>query len=236
MKISNTEKKEFSKRFPYLKFVWTHTLEWNLFFDSYYDNISNEFYPYIELAREQIWHLDEKYCIGKSQYEIRILMPKNHKFVEVEEIWGKLESVCKEKNIRNIADLHVHSETNRLCLCGEGTKERYIKQWLTLPIIMNNLIIPYFYAQKYYELYDERPWGELAHWEEGCKQEFQEQLYQYDIKWETIEPYWDTLKTYIDTLSKKKAKPKWHHECICGSRLKFRECHNNLFTRIREIL
>ena len=234
MKISDNEKIEFEKAFPYLKIEWDSSIKGNIFFYSYYNKDTHEFY----CDSSSVVCYDQKYHI-KWRYEISIILPKNRNdFVIVKEIWWKLWKVLKNKQEKNILfkkeDLHINPD-NTLCLSWPKTQQYFIKNGLNLAVIMCNLIIPYFYEQRFFELHNEWPRWELPHWEAWRKAEIAD-LYKKAvgkislilwISWESIKE-----ERYVYELIENTQKPKWHHNCICGSKQKFRSCHKEWFQKL----
>lgn len=223
MKISNIEKRDFEDRFPYLKIEWDSSIKGNIFFDSYYNKDTDEFY----YDSSSVVCSDKKYHI-KYRYEISITLPKNdNEFIVVKEVWWKLEKVVKAKNKKK-EDLHIE-KNGSLCLCWPEAKQKYINNWFSINEVMSELIIPFFYAQRFFELYEYRPRWELPHWDEWKRVEIAD-LYKKAVDEISIMLWisWKSIREekYVYDIIENRQKPKWHHNCICWSKLKFRSCHN----------
>ena len=94
-----------------------------------------------------------------------------------------------------------------------------------------NLLIPFFYQQSYFEANNIWPWGEYAHGILGLfewyskigaitktdLQVFINRLSQY--------PQWESIKIKLT----QKEGIKGHHNCICGSSKRLRDCHPNVW-------
>jgi hypothetical protein len=78
------------------------------------------------------------------------------------EVSGKIDSVARSLD-KGPMDLHKNPD-GTLCLAGYySLKKMASGDMMALENFMNHYIVPFFYAQKFYEIYNHWPWGELSH-------------------------------------------------------------------------
>lgn len=171
----------------------------------------------------------------KDQYDIEI----NFSTVEkkrlplVRETGDRLKNVAEQKGLSS-ADIHCFKDWHS-CLCFELEIPDYLPNGFNVQDFFHNLLIPYFYAQSYFEKYDEWPWGEYAHdilaffeWYYYRKITEPEKIIKENLLFLKKQKLWKQIK---DLLHPKK-QVKGHHYCLCGSQLKFRDCHPEMLKGI----
>jgi hypothetical protein len=168
----------------------------------------------------------------KDRYKIEIYLNKKT-IPEVKETAGRIEKNAK-KTGKKIGDLHLNEDTKTACLCSPLEIKQYLPEGFILKDFFNNLLIPFFYAQSFFEINGRWPlWGEYSHGINGILESFGN-LSNKEVTDEIIKICLLVLKRsenkekYIEMLSKK-GEIKGHWNCICGSGKKFRKCHEGVF-------
>lgn len=167
----------------------------------------------------------------RDEFAIKIVLQRreNSLLPPVFEIGGRIERVAREKQLK-LSDLHCNDDGSA-CLCIRTEESKKLPDGFNLPDFFHNLVIPFFYAQSYFEKYGVWPWGEYSHgvlglleWYSAAgiqsrkdTEAFLKQLSQY--------PQWKLIKTRLMN----KVGVKGHHVCICGKANKFRDCHIAVF-------
>ena len=120
-------------------------------------------------------------------------------------------------------DLHINSD-GTLCLYHPEEEKEIYPNGFDLKIYLQK-VEEFFYQINYYKKYQKFPWGEYAHGALAYLELFAEK--KIDIK---------RLKEVIGKERFKKLnKIKGHHNCLCGSTKKLRNCHQSLYNAIYKI-
>ena len=185
---------------------------------------------------------DEKYVINPgdgadlkgerirdSYYvEIRFKTSEFSSLPQVYECGGRVEKVARERKLKLI-DLHVNGN-GAVCLCLKMEEKKYLPNGFNLCDYFQNLVIPFFYAQSFFEKHNRWPWGEYSHEDLGYLEGYE----SIDSKESVLECV-KLLKKYprwaeYEKLLKEKGKLKIHrHYCFCRSGRKIRKCHPRVF-------
>jgi len=174
----------------------------------------------------------QKYPAIKDTYEIEIKLSSSplSSLPEVREIGGRISNAISRLG-KTSADLHVNPD-NTVCLCPYTAEKRKLPSGFNLKDFFNNLLIPYFYGQSYYQKNKEWPWGEYSHGELGLLEDYLENRGDGNNR-ELILEFIENFKkiTFSDSYFAlvKKGKIKGHTLCFCGSNEKIRNCHNFSF-------
>ncbi len=171
-------------------------------------------------------------------YKLEVTIPRgtNEGFPIVKEVGGRIKNLAKRLQIP-IADLHAYPD-GRLCLCAPQAENKYIKENLSFPKLVQEVIIPYLYSHSFFEKYGRRPWGEYGHSEVGVIQYYLDQGRFGDLELvnSTLEAMqkssdkWDVYKSYL----RKSDLPK-HVKCICGTKKRMDKCHPALLVGLRKL-
>ena len=182
--------------------------------------------PYV--IKPQPKHINSGYRI-QDEYQIKIVLKssKHSDLPQVFEIGGRLNSIANDRGFK-LTDLHINPD-EMACLCLNIEEESYLQNGFIIEEFFNLLVIPFFYAQSYFEKNASWPWGQYSHGSVGIFEWCYEQsnLTENATKelinrlreltdWQMVKPYLDHKKT-----------AKGHHECLCGSKKKFRNCHED---------
>jgi hypothetical protein len=101
-----------------------------------------------------------------------------------------------------------------------------------MPDFVNRLVIPFFYAESFYEQHNDWPWGQRSHGVLGMFEWYLDNSNQNAM--EAIEASAGILKRYQHKTDYGKqlrgeAKIKGHQICPCASGDHFRKCHERSF-------
>lgn len=164
----------------------------------------------------------------KDEYEIKIVLPKfgSNDLPKVYETASRITKVAKNKSLPRY-DLHF-SFDDSACLYVAGKEKEYFPQGFDLRTFINQLVIPFFYAQTYFEKFDKWPWGEYSHGMLGMFEWYNEQqnLSQSDVGQMLDRLRQSGVWRSIYQRFKGKNWVKGHTPCMCGSGTKIRNCHN----------
>ncbi len=162
-----------------------------------------------------------------DKYDVKIVLPRlpSPDLPKVYAEGQRLTDVARKKSLP-IYDLHF-SFDGSACLYVAGKEREYFPNDFDFKIFMNQLVIPFFYAQSYFQKFNEWPWGEYAHGILGMFEWYNEQTNpsKSDVKQEL-----DRLKQSDDwnLIARYFGKDNWfkgHNRCLCGSGQRIRNCH-----------
>lgn len=171
----------------------------------------------------------EDYAI-QDTYQIRIeLQPSSvSDLPTVIETEGRIDSIAKKRNIP-IIDLHTNPD-GTACLCLRLEESNYFPDGYSLPIFIEKLVKPFFYAQNYFENQNTWPWDTYSHGDLGWLEWYfaqkhlsptETQIFLENLKKRGL---WSEISIELS----KKGGIKGHHLCLCGSKNKYRNCHPNV--------
>lgn len=172
-----------------------------------------------------------KYSISDC-YEMEVVLTTsdNSNLPQVIERGGRIQKVLDKYNIKDSRDIHVYPVTNVACLCARTEENFRMPKGFNIEDFINNLVIPFFYYQSYYEKYGEEPYQGYSHGPLGILENYT------DIRDGSCEK----AKEFITALQKdkdwvifkgslgSKKKLKGFHTCLCGKNI-FRKCHKKVF-------
>lgn len=163
------------------------------------------------------------YYISDS-FQLEIEFP-NNSFPLVREVGGRIQKIAEKYGIRDIRDLHVNKNQNdAVCLCPKPSERLRYPTGIDLLHFLNNLVVPFFYGLSYYEKNHKWPWSEYGHGDLGIFEFYAENKNESDIA--LAQTCYDALSDQGKKLIKVNKDMKGHWPCICGSKEKFRKCHN----------
>ena len=117
-----------------------------------------------------------------------------------------------------------HTFTNgNCCLFVREEKWKHYPKGTKLIDFINNVVIPYFLAQTYFEITGQWLWGERGHGIYGILEFYEEELKTNDIK---------LIVRFIEYLAKPTLKK--YRICYCGSMKKLQNCHYQTLKIYRE--
>jgi len=161
-------------------------------------------------------------------YQIRIEL-HGSEFSDLPQVYEtglRLKKVAENRNLRQ-EDLHINP-SGAACLCIRPEESSNLPDGFSLENFFNILLVPFFYAQSYFEKNNSWPWGQYSHgvwgfieWylgqekpTAGTLEDLLERLQKYGNEWAKIKP-----------ALAPKHRIKGHHDCICGKIEKMRNCH-----------
>lgn len=171
----------------------------------------------------------------QDKYQIRIELKKSDfsDLPQVYEIGSRLNNIAQSRNLRTV-DLHINP-SGAVCLCIKPEEAGYLPSGFNLRDFFQNLVIPFFYAQSYFEKNNSWPWGQYSHGGIGLIEWY---LRNQNQGPEVIKELFDRLKRdkncwpMFQRLLRSKNAIKGHTECICGKKEKLRDCHPEIFKGI----
>ncbi|MGD0337609.1 MAG: hypothetical protein ABSB78_02350 [Bacteroidota bacterium] len=165
------------------------------------------------------------------QIEINFRSINRYSLPTARETAGRIDNIARSKKM-DLRDLHINSDGDA-CLCFEFETAIHLPNGFNIPDYFYNLLIPFFYAQSYFEKYNEWPWGQYSHGDLGLFEWYYEypnsvpkQLIYECISFLKRSNAWDKYKAIFQN----KNDIKGHNCCICGSMNKFRKCHPNVLS------
>ncbi len=180
-----------------------------------------------------------------DEYKIEIDLNRVNPLPLVKEVGGKIERLSTKKN-KNLEDLHTNKGdmNDGLCLCSRLKSFECCDQFKNslnpLFDFIKELVIPFFYGISYFEKFNEFPFGELSHGEEGLLQDIEGNLSLYRYLEPYAKTYPDEYKVfrfaYSNMLFKKgffKRKIGRNEMCPCNSGQKYKKCHRDIIDIIK---
>lgn len=186
-----------------------------------------------------VLHPDDSYAskdgiIIQDVYEIEVDLSQPKFLPPVRELGGRI-FVSKEKwDIENIIDLHLYSD-GTACLCPPSEIPAKFPNGFDLRDFIEDLIVPFFYYQSFFEKYGREPWKAYSHGYLGILESYYND--QAPTSLQTIQDYLTFLPEGIRADIRRNIKAKGHHLCKCGSGKKFRKCHQEVlygYNKLRE--
>lgn len=229
LKINNEDKKWLQKNYPELKIKTggncskiSGILQIDMVF---YGNEK----PYVIKPEKK--HLSNGVRI-KDEYQIEIIFrgSEHSNLPQVYERGSRLETVAKQRNLK-LEDLHINP-SSAVCLCIKGEENGNFPNGFNLRDFFNNLVIPFFYSQSYFEKNNLWPWGQYNHGMLGLLEWYATQQQSTRDKVEKLIKQLSKYQMWQECRQRlvQKSKIKGHHLCICGSSEKFRSCHKQVFS------
>lgn len=193
-------------------------------FDAIYDSEEGQF---IVNPGERVDYHGERI---QDSYEVEVIF-KASEFSSLPQVYergGRIDRVAQERRIKRV-DLHINPN-GAACLCLKTKEKEHLPNGFCLPDYIQNLVIPFFYEQSYYEKHSRWPWGEYSHGDLGYLEGYGENTASASVESVAecitlLKKYKKQWDKYRELLSTRKRKLKGHHLCFCGSALKIKKCH-----------
>lgn len=153
----------------------------------------------------------------EDSYNIELTIPVDYpnSLPKVKEVDGK---------VKNTPDNHINvHDNNSFCLGSNIGCHLKFNEQPSLLGFFENLVIPFLYSYSCKREYNVMPYGELAHGPKGLIEDYKE---KFSLK--TVAQVFRTL--YIIVFDKYKG----HHNCVCGSGLKLRNCHGDIIKEMKQ--
>ena len=167
-------------------------------------------------------------------YQIKVAFHTGLDFPLVYETAGRIAAIAARDG-KISADLHIYNITGALCLASAMELERAFQDGFSLPIFIDEFVVPYMFAQSYYQTHGAWLWGELGHGYKGLL-EWLGRLVDYDG--EDVVATYRALMAQPDALEARELLQKrcrGHKPCPCGSGRKVRDCCPELKTAIARL-
>jgi hypothetical protein len=233
MLITDAEIIWLKEYYPGLRFIKRNSgiIAGNLHFDMFYDEANAKYI----INPDSDCHPPSMRI--RDSYQIEITFQNSEQDLPiVKETGRRIETVAQANNL-SMLDFHINNDGSA-CLCFIFDKYTYLPNGFNIRDFMHNLLVPFFYAQSFYERDHRWPWGEYEHglfalfqWyaerKEAITIDGLNQCIDYIKRCKNIKGY--KVPTLILTLLKQKDNIKGHQPCVCGSNIKFRNCHPRIF-------
>lgn len=227
---SEEDKTWLARHYPGMKPTGEHTLEGSLSFQMLHLNGTH----YVRPASDFVAANSSKGIYLCDTYQIKIEFHADLNFPLVYETAGRIAAVAARDG-KITADLHIYNDTGALCLASAMELERAFYDGFSLPVLLDEFVVPYLFAQSYYATHGVWLWGELDHGYKGLLQ-WLGRLNDYDD--EDISATYRTLMAQADAEQAKKLlqeRCRGHKPCPCGSGRKNRDCCPELKAAIARI-
>lgn len=167
------------------------------------------------LGEVDILHPIEKKLIDTFSVEISFHERFPYCFPKVIETSGKIE---------RIQDRHIYTQDNTMCFAVISEELMKCRNGITTKWFLDNVLVPRL-AEEYVVNLGGKYAHEFAHGPLG-------DLQFYFLKFKTKRPR-EVIRYLIIILQGK--FPKHYESCICGSGLKFKKCHRNIFGELKSL-
>lgn len=230
--LSTNEKKWLNDRFPKLELNETEkgfTLKGNFIVDMFYDASISEEYVVFPTKEEQ--RTSDKYIYDVYQilidYHDAIFIPA------VYETEGRIKAFAQRKRMY-LADLHINDRGN-LCLCPKPLERVLLNEIYTIQDFFVRLVMPFFYAQSYYEKFNRWPWKDYSHGDPGILECYADHISKVQDKRAFIERTVISLNSQNQSIIRSGEQITRQTLCFCGSRNKFRSCHHDAWEAAKKL-
>ena len=172
------------------------------------------------------------YLFITDTYEIKISWPAGAQYPRADETGSKLADTARRLN-KHILDMHQYEQGGALCLATDMALERNFRDGFKLDVFVEELLIPYLFAQSHFAETEVWLWGELSHGFIGI------------LEWlsRLEDPTPDDIASTIKSLNKHLGVEcvqnlqaiRWrpHFKCLCKSGAKTRDCHPEILNGLR---
>lgn len=158
-------------------------------------------------------------------YEIEINLSSDEFLPIVKEIGGRILKSKEKWGIDKLEDLHIYPD-GTLCLCVTTEEESRMPNGFNLKDFFENLLIPFFYYQSFFERYGQEPWKGYSHGDLGILESY---LHQKNPSPEMIRSFFYSLSDGLKKCLINNVRFKGQEFCLCQSKRKFRKCHRDAF-------
>lgn len=167
----------------------------------------------------------------QDEFEIKILMERSgfSSLPQVFETGGRIEKTAQKLGFQ-FADMHFNPGTNAACLCVWTEENKKLPNGYNIEEFFNQLVIPFFYAQSYFEKYVAWPWGQYSHSELGLLEKYSIQNNPNKAETKELIEYLKGYKSwgYVKKQLESRSGVKGHFKCLCGENVRYRNCHKEV--------
>jgi hypothetical protein len=153
----------------------------------------------------------------------------------VREIDSRIKQVAKDRNL-NLADLHTYSD-GTACLCVKPDETNYFPVEFSFQKFIEELVVPFFYAQSYFEHRNVWPWETYSHGSLGWLEWYSDQEFTSDsitsdyIRELQKQPDWRRIRRALT----RSGGPKSYRLCFCGGAKSYWNCHRKAFRGLHRL-
>ena len=233
--VTEKDRQWVQNRFPDLDFQEGPplALHGNLEFDMLYDLTKKQYV--INLDKETQYRGERI----RDSYDIEIQF-KTSEFSSLPQVYERGGRIDKAATDRKVDRIELHINPNgAACLCLKFQEHQYLPNGFNLPDYFHNLVIPFFYAQSYFEKYDKWPWGEYSHGDLGYLEGYGENSESPPVKivleFIALCKRCERWSLYQKLLQKKGRLKPHHYLCFCDSGRKIRKCHPKVFKGLMKL-
>ena len=139
----------------------------------------------------------------------------------------KIVKIAKALN-KKLDDLHINYDKSFCLTVPQKEKDFFEDKSFNIRDYFKNLVEPFLYWISYYERYGKAPWSEYSHGLLG--------IYEYigEDDFLTFRMMYKILREEKQSL-RKNLKIYRQSKCICGSNIKMRKCHSQVWQGIKKI-
>jgi len=223
--------------YPGLTFISPNEIEGKLEFKAYYDKDQ-------ELILINPVSYSDNHFFIKDGYSIKIKLPDDpEKFLPfVYETGNRIVESGKKYKITDFRDLHIYKDGSSVCLCPQP---QFIERILngkskSFPLLIDELVVPFFYQQSYFEHYGDWPIKNFSHGYPA--------IFEYYLRKKNNDENNNKLQLrlcvasfkmlaqtepnkYLETLVETRKVIKSISKCFCGSGKKYKKCHRRTFSK-----
>jgi hypothetical protein len=228
-RLSINEKKWLNARFPKLEVNETEegfTLKGDFIVDMFYDDSLDE--GYVAFPGKET-HSSDQYI--HDVYQILVDYHNIHFIPKVYETSGRIKAFAQRKNI-SLPDLHINN-SGGLCLCPKPLEKVRLNESYTIQNFFVRLVIPFFYAQSYYEKFNRWPWKDYSHGDPGIVECFADYISEVQEKEAFIENTVNSLNAKNQMIVRSSYQITRQSPCFCNSENKFRNCHHEAWVAVK---
>lgn len=229
--LSINEKKWLNARFPKLEVNETEkgfTLKGDFVVDMFYDDSLEE--GYVAFPGEEK-HSSDQYIY--DVYQILVDCHDVHFIPEVYETSDRMKAFALRKNIF-LPDLHINDRGN-LCLCPRPLEKVRLNESYTIQDFFVRLVMPFFYAQSYYEKFNRWPWKDYSHGDPGILECYADYISKVQDKTAFVESAIISLNSQNQSVVRSADQITRQSLCFCGSGKKFRNCHHEAWEAAKKL-
>lgn len=213
--------------------IWLRENYPDLYFDDEKQNIRGELYfkMYFSSNNEgYVINPDSSYytCNGiviEDVYEIEIDLYDSRLVPLVKEIGGRILKSKEKWHLKSLSDLHINNN-GTACLCVKTEEPAIMPRGFNLKDFFENLLIPFFYYQSFFEKYGKESWKGYSHGDLGILENY---LNTKVSTARTILLFYEIISPTLQQYIVRNKYFKKYHLCFCNSGKRFKKCHKKAF-------
>jgi hypothetical protein len=172
-----------------------------------------------------------------DEYEVRIDLKAGplSDLPRVRETKSRIKRLAAERNI-DLSDLHTYID-GTACLCVKPAEKIYFPDKFCFQRFIQELVVPFFFAQSFFEKNGSWPWETYGHGSLGWLEWYFDQgVVAPSVTSEYLENLhlehdWKRIRRALT----RKGGVKDYRACLCGSTKSFRNCHQKAFHGLRQL-